>query len=43
VAPQNGKFAGGKSLTTTFSFSCGPFQCTSGFLEQTVQLRDAPK
>lgn len=43
VVPQNGKFAGGKSLTTTFSFSCGPFQCTSGFLEQTVQLRDAPK
>jgi hypothetical protein len=42
VVPQNGKFAGGKSLTTTFSFACGPFQCTSGFLEQTVQLRGGP-
>ena len=38
VVPQNGKFAGGKSLTTTFTFSCGPFQCSSGFSEQTIQL-----
>lgn len=43
VLPQNGKFAGGKSLTMTFAFSCGPFQCSSGFSEQTVQLHDAPK
>jgi hypothetical protein len=43
VFPQNGKFAGGKSLTTTFTFSCGPFQCRSGFAEQTVQLHGAPK
>lgn len=39
VFPQNGKFAGGKSLTTTFTFACGPFQCSSGFGEQIVQLR----
>lgn len=38
VVPQNGKFAGGKSLTMTFTFACGPFQCTSGFNEQTIQL-----
>lgn len=43
VIPQNGKFAGGHSLTMTFSFACGPFQCTSGFNEQTVQLHGAPK
>lgn len=39
VVPQNGKFAGGKSLTVTFAYSCGPFECSSGFVEQTVQLR----
>ena len=39
VFPQNGKFAGGKTLTVTFAFSCGPFQCAEGFVEQTVQLR----
>lgn len=39
VVPQNGKFAGGKSMTMTFTTACGPFQCTSGFVEQTVQLR----
>jgi hypothetical protein len=38
VFPQSGKFAGGKSLTTTFTFSCGPFQCSSGFAQHTVQL-----
>lgn len=39
VVPQSGKFAGGKSLTTTFTFACGPFQCSSGFSQQTIQLR----
>ncbi len=42
VVPQNGKFAGGQALTTISASSCGPFQCTSGFLEQTVQLRGGP-
>lgn len=39
VFPQNGKFAGGKSMTVTDGFSCGPFECADGFAEQTVQLR----
>lgn len=39
VFPQNGKFAGGKTLTVTFAFSCGPFECGVGFVEQKVQLR----
>ena len=39
VIPQSGKFAGGKSMTMTFAFACGPFQCADGFVEQTVQLR----
>jgi hypothetical protein len=43
VFPQNGKFAGGKTMTVTFAFSCGPFECGSGFVEQTVQLRGGGK
>ena len=39
VFPQNGRFAGGKTMTVTDGFSCGPFECTDGFAEQTVQLR----
>lgn len=39
VLPQNGKFAGGKTMTVAFAFSCGPFECADGFAEQTVQLR----
>ena len=39
IFPQNGKFAGGKTMTVTFAFSCGPFECASGFVEQKVQLR----
>jgi hypothetical protein len=39
VVPENGRFAGGKTLTVTSSFSCGVFECTEGFLEQTVRLR----
>jgi hypothetical protein len=39
VFPQNGKFAGGKTMTLTFATSCGPFECGFGFVEQTVQLR----
>ena len=39
LTPQNGRFAGGKALALTFSFSCGAFECTDGFFEQTIQLR----
>jgi hypothetical protein len=43
VLPQNGKFAGGKAMTVTFTFTCGPFVCADGFVEQKVQLRGGPK
>jgi hypothetical protein len=43
VFPESGKFAGGKAMTVTFAFACGPFECASGFVEQTVQLRGGPK
>lgn len=39
VVGQNGKFAGGKTLTVTFASACGAFECADGFLEQTVRLR----
>jgi hypothetical protein len=39
VFPQSGKFKGGKAISVTFAFSCGPFLCADGFVEQTVQLR----
>lgn len=39
VFPQNGKFGGGKTMTLADAFSCGPFECTDGFAQQTVQLR----
>ena len=43
VFPQTGKFKGGKTLTVTFAFSCGAFECADGFAEQTVQLRSGRK
>jgi hypothetical protein len=43
VFPQNGKFAGGKTMTVTFAQSCGPFECGFGFAEQIVQLRGIRK
>ena len=43
VAPENGKFAGGKTLTVTFTFACGPFECADGFMEQTVKLNGGRK
>jgi len=43
VFPQNGKFAGGKTMTVTFTFSCGIFECSFGFVEQKVQLRGGRK
>jgi Family of unknown function (DUF6299) len=39
VFPDRGKFAGGKTATVTFAFSCGPFECAESFVEQTVKLR----
>jgi hypothetical protein len=38
VFPENGKFAGGKTMTVTDGFSCGPIECTDSFAEQTVKL-----
>jgi hypothetical protein len=43
VSPQSGKFGGGKAMTVTFSFACGPFQCADRFVEQTIQLRGGGK
>ena len=43
IFPQNGKFAGGKTMTLTFAFSCGTFECGFGFVEQTVKLRGGRK
>jgi hypothetical protein len=39
VVPQGGKFAGGKTMTVTLAWSCGPFECANGYVERTVQLR----
>lgn len=39
VIPFNGKFKGGTSATMTFTFACGPFECSEGFFEHTVHLR----
>lgn len=39
IFPQNGKFAGGKTASFTFSFGCGGFECTFGYVEQQVKLR----
>ena len=40
---ENGKFAGGKTITANFSFGCGALDCTGGFLEQTVMLKGGRK
>ena len=39
VYPENGKFAGGKTLTVSFSYVCGALECAFGYAEQVVQLR----
>lgn len=39
VIPFNGKFGGGKAATITVALACGQFQCTDGYIEQTVMLR----
>lgn len=43
VFGDNGKFAGGKAMTVSFGFSCGPFECAAGYNEQVVQLRGGRK
>jgi Family of unknown function (DUF6299) len=43
VVPENGTFSGGKALATVFVTVCGPFQCFSDLVEQTVQLRGGAK
>lgn len=43
VFPFNGKFAGGKTLTVAWGFSCGVFDCGASYAEQTVQLRGGRK
>jgi len=39
IFPDNGKFAGGKAASFTFSFACGPVFCSDTFVEQKVTLR----
>jgi hypothetical protein len=39
VFSANGKFKGGKAITVATAFACGSFQCSDGFVEQTVLLR----
>ena len=43
VVPENGKFKGGKAMTVTFAFACGPFECAEGYTEQTVKLKGGHK
>ncbi len=43
VFPQNGKFAGGKSMTVTSAYACGSFNCAFGYVERTVVLRGGKK
>jgi len=39
ILPDNGKFAGGKAASFTFSFACGAVFCSETFVEQKVILR----
>lgn len=38
ITGDNGKFAGGKAASITFSFACGAFECSEGYNEQSVML-----
>lgn len=38
ITADNGKFAGGKAASITFTFACGAFDCADGYTEQEVQL-----
>jgi len=39
VSGDNGKFAGGKSMTVSDGFACGPLECFDSFVQQVVMLR----
>ena len=39
AVPDGGKFAGGKAATVAISTGCGPDQCSSGYVESTVQMK----
>ena len=43
IYPQNGKFAGGKTMTVSFAYTCGDFECAFGYAEQKVQLQGGRK
>ena len=38
ITGENGKFAGGKAASITFTFACGVFDCADGYAEQKLQL-----
>lgn len=41
VVGPDARFTVGRSASMTFSFACGPIECTDGYREQTVRLRDS--
>jgi hypothetical protein len=41
--PTNGKFAGGKAVTATFTTACGVVQCSQAYVEGVVKLNRAPR
>lgn len=41
--PTNGKFAGGKAVTATFTTACGVIQCSQAYVEGVVRLNRAPR
>lgn len=43
VVADNGKFAGGKAASVTFSLACGVFDCGVDFVERVVQLNGAKR
>jgi len=43
VQPENGQFKGGQAMTVAFAFACGAFECSEGYVEQTVHLRGGHK
>jgi hypothetical protein len=43
IFPYSGKFAGGKAMTVTNASSCGIYECSYGYAEQTVMLRGVRK
>lgn len=43
VRSESGKFHGGEAMTEISMFLCGPWECSDGFVEQTVRLRGGRK